>query len=92
MGGPVKKFAGSVLKPFKSIIGAAVDASLSPFRALTPNTPRIPETPGMPTFDDAQQRRIEQDRLMKRRGRAATILSTESSRSASVGANKLLGA
>lgn len=50
-----------------------------------------PVTPA-PTIDEAQQRRIEQDRLKRRRGRMSTILSREGTgASGGVGVARLLG-
>lgn len=57
-----------------------------------PKMPKPQEIPKPPTIDEAQRARIEADRLRKRRGRAATILSTNESQSTgSVGVAKLLG-
>lgn len=44
-----------------------------------------------PTVDDAEARRIEQDRLRKRRGRMSTIMAGGSSLGGGVGISKLLG-
>lgn len=45
-----------------------------------------------PTTDEAQARRIEQDRLRRRRGRASTIMESRGPNAASnVGVAKLLG-
>lgn len=58
----------------------------------TPKMPKPQELPKTPTVDEAQRNRIEADRLRKRRGRAATILSTnESQTTGSVGTAALLG-
>jgi hypothetical protein len=47
-----------------------------------PKMPKIEPTPAPPTIDEAQQRRIEERRLSRRRGRAATIMSSPESRMA----------
>jgi hypothetical protein len=47
-----------------------------------PKMPKVQPTPPPPTIDEAQQRRIEERRLSRRRGRAASIMSTPESRMA----------
>ena len=54
-----------------------------------PKMPKIEPTPPPPTIDEAQQARIEQRRLSRRRGRAATIMSSPESRVAGVGTTQL---
>jgi hypothetical protein len=74
---------GGVSKVVKSVIGGSIGW-------LTPNTPKPPKAILPPTIDEAQMRQIEMDRLRRRRGRAATILSGGND-NANVGTNKLLG-
>jgi len=47
-----------------------------------PKMPKVQPTPPPPTIDEAQERRIEQRRMSRRRGRAASIMSTPESRMA----------
>ena len=54
-----------------------------------PKMPKIEPTPPPPTIDEAQQQRIEQRRLSRRRGRAATIMSSPESRMGGVGTTQL---
>jgi hypothetical protein len=57
-----------------------------------PKMPKIEPTPPPPTVDEAQQSRIEQRRLARRRGRGSTIMSTPASQqTGSVGVSRLLG-
>ena len=57
-----------------------------------PKMPKIEPTPPPPTVDEAQQSRIEQRRMARRRGRASTIMSTPASQqTGSVGVSRLLG-
>lgn len=58
-----------------------------------PKVPKPQPTPPAPTVDEAEQRRIEQDRLRRRQGRASTILSRrDTGGMTSVGTSRLLGA
>ena len=59
---------------------------------LKPKMPKIEPTPPPPTIDEAQLARNEQRRLSRRRGRAATIMSSPESRLAGgVATTKLTG-
>lgn len=83
MGGKFKK---SVLGP---VMGGLLTSKLDGM-FKQPKQPKAQEMPAAPTIDEAKARRIEQDRLLRRRGRAATVLSSGSG-SGSVGVSKLLG-
>jgi hypothetical protein len=57
-----------------------------------PKMPKIEPTPPPPTVDEAQQSRIEQRRMARRRGRASTIMSNPASQqTGSVAVSRLLG-
>ncbi len=57
-----------------------------------PKMPKIEPTPPPPTTDEAQQSRIEQRRMARRKGRASTIMSTPASQqTGSVAVSRLLG-
>lgn len=56
-----------------------------------PKAPSIPPPPKPPLIDETQAARDEADRLLRRRGRGSTILSTGQGNTGSVGVNKLLG-
>lgn len=57
-----------------------------------PKMPKPQEPAPVPQVDEAARVKIEQERLRKRRGRAATIVSTaESQVQGGVGKAKLLG-
>ena len=84
MGG---KFKDSIVKP---IIGGLSGLKKLGGMFKQPKLPKAQEPPQAPTIDEAKARRIEQDRLLRRRGRAATVLSSGSG-SGSVGVSKLLG-
>lgn len=57
-----------------------------------PKMPKVEQAPPPPTVDEAQVRRNEVDRMRRRRGRAATILSDQASQATGgVGVNRLLG-
>ncbi len=83
MGWGIGDVVGGISKALKGVIGGSTGW-------LTPNTPKVPKPILPPTIDEAQMRQIEMDRLRRRRGRAATILSGGAD-SGTVGVNKLLG-
>lgn len=57
-----------------------------------PKPPKQQPVVPPPTIDEAEARRIEQDRLRKRRGRMSTIMSEGGSLGgSSVGISRLLG-
>lgn len=56
-----------------------------------PKMPKIEPTPPPPTIDQAQQQRVEQRRLARRRGRASTIMSSPESRMGQTAVTRLLG-
>jgi len=57
-----------------------------------PKMPKIEPPPPPPETDVAKQREIESTRLRRRRGRAASIMSTEQSRmQGGMATTKLLG-
>jgi len=57
-----------------------------------PKMPKVEPTPPPPTVDEAQQSRIEQRRMARRKGRGSTLMSTPASQqTGSVGVSRLLG-
>lgn len=57
-----------------------------------PNTPPPVANPPAPTIDTAEQNRIQNDRVLRRRGRAATMLTgTLGAGSPNVATKTLLG-
>jgi hypothetical protein len=57
-----------------------------------PKMPKIEAPPPAPTIDEAKVREQETRRLARRRGRAATMMSSEQSQMAGgVGTTRLLG-
>ena len=58
------------------------------------SSPDIPDPivpPPVPTVDEAAQRQQSADRIRKRKGRAATVLTSDQGTSATTGAPTLLG-
>lgn len=66
-----------------------------PIITPAPEAPKTPPPPApLPTIDEAQESQVESDRRLRRRGRAATILTSQGGDTSGVrtGTKTLLGA
>jgi len=89
MGGVVK----SVTTGIGNFVGDLFGANDSPYQQIQQQAPTPSAPAPAPTIDQARQRQQESDNVAMRRGRAATILTSQQGdlSTTQTGTNKLLG-
>lgn len=91
MGGSVKRVVKAVATGGISEISNLMKGPKSP--NMPPNIPALTTAPGAPTEDEARKSAEQSDMLRRRKGRAATILTSQTgdTSTTNVGTKTLLG-